>query len=277
MSGKRKIIVAAFVLIVAGVFVAVLAGGKWKSPTSREEEYSINTEEYETNGTETGINIDADTVTGIETGQDTETDINADVINPNSVIKAMVYMESSEAGGNGSIYEITEDEVIIVTTYHLLHDSETIGVRFYDNMYAEASVIGVNEKHDVGFVKIPLNEIPGDTVKRIKAIQRNDSMYDSLSQGSPMAYHFLSYDGIFVCQETREGSIGAMNWYVEDFDDELIYNYCKIQPGMSGCAAVAEDGSYIGMVIGGYENESAALSIRVIDKVYQELKEFTKS
>ena len=203
--------------------------------------------------------------------------IREDIRIKDSVIKAMVYMESSVAGGNGSIYEITEDEVIIVTTYHLLQDNETIGVRFYDNMYAEGSVIGVNEKHDVGFVKIPLNEIPGDTVQRIKAIQRNDSMYDSLSQGSPMAYHFLSYDGIFVCQETREGSIGAMNWYVEDFDDELIYNYCKIQPGMSGCAAVAEDGSYIGMVIGGYENESAALSIRVIDKVYQELEEFTKS
>lgn len=224
--------------------MAVLAGGKWKSPTSREEEISINTEE----------NID-----------------------PDSVIRAMVYMENNGAGGNGSIYEITEDEVIIVTTYHLLQNGETISIRFHDNMYAEGSVIGVNEKHDVGFVKIPLNEIPGDTVQRIKAIQRNDSMYDTLSQGSPMAYHFLSYDGIFVCQETREGSIGAMNWYVEDFDDELIYNYCKIQPGMSGCAAVAEDGSYIGMVIGGYENESAVLSIRVIDKVYQELKEFTKS
>lgn len=270
MSGKRKIIVAAFVLIVAGVFVAVLAGGKWKSPTSREEEYSINTEEYETT-------TNSEEYETIEMDTDTVTDTSIDNIDPDSVIKAMVYMESSVAGGNGSIYEITEDEVIILTTYHLLQDNETIGVRFYDNMYAEASVIGVNEKHDVGFVKIPLNEIPGDTVKRIKAIQRNDSMYDSLSQGSPMAYHFLSYDGIFVCQETFEGSIGAMNWYVEDFDDELIYNYCKIQPGMSGCAAVAEDGSYIGMVIGGYENESTALSIRVIDKVYQELEEFTKS
>lgn len=244
MSGKRKIIVAAFVLIVAGVFVAVLAGGKWKSPTSREEEISINTEE----------NID-----------------------PDSVIRAMVYMENNGAGGNGSIYEITEDEVIIVTTYHLLQNGETISIRFHDNMYAEGSVIGVNEEHDVGFVSVVLEEIPSDTVKRIGAIQRNDSLYDSLKQGDFVAYHFLSYDGIFVCQETHEGTIGAMNWYVEDFDDELIYNYSEVQPGMSGCAAVAEDGSYIGMVIGGYKNESAVLSIRVIDKVYQELKEFTKS
>ena len=200
-----------------------------------------------------------------------------DVIDPESAIKAMVYMESSKAGGNGSVYKITEEEIIIVTTYHLLQDSETIGVRFYDNMYAEGNVIGINEKHDVGFVKIPLDEIPGDTVQRVKAIQRNDSMYASLIQGSSMAYYFLTYDGTFVCQEIYEGSIGAMNWYVEEFDDELIYNYCKIQPGMSGCATVAKDGSYIGMVIGGYENESVALSIRVIDQVYEELTGFTES
>ncbi len=234
MSGKRKIIVGTFILIVAGLLLSIFIIGRWKIR-------------------------------------------NADGIDPDSALKAMVYMENNGAGGNGSIYQITQEEVIIVTTYHLLQNSETIDIRFYDNMYAEGNVIGVNEKHDVGFVKVALEEIPSETVKRIKAIQRNDSMYASLSQGSPMAYHFLSYDGVFVCQETHEGSIGDMNWYVEDFDDELIYSYCEVQPGMSGCAAVAEDGSYIGMVIGGYENESAALSIRVIDKVYQDLEDFTKS
>lgn len=200
-----------------------------------------------------------------------------EIVLKDSAIKAMVYMDNNGAGGNGSIYEITEEEVIIVTTYHLLQDGKTIGVRFYDNMYAEGSMIGVNKEHDVGFVSVALEEIPSETVKRIGAIQRNDSLYDSLKQGDFVVYPFLSYDGVFVCQESYEGSIGAMNWYVEEFGDELIYNYCQVQPGMSGCAAVAEDGSYIGMVIGGYENESAALSIRVIDKVYQELEDFTKS
>lgn len=244
MSGKKKIIATTVILVIAGLIVSFWGIGSWKLEN-------------------------ADKLPMIET------DINA--IDPDSVIKAMVYMESGAAGGNGSIYEMTKEEVIIVTTYHLLQNAEKVNVRFYDNMYAEASVIGTNEKHDVGFVSIPVDEVPVDTLKRIKAIQRNDNTYDSLMQGSPMTYYFLSFDGIFVCQEVYEGSIGAMNWYVEDFDDELIYNYCKVQPGMSGCAAVAEDGSYIGMVIGGYENESAALSIRVIDKVYQELEDFTKS
>ena len=200
-----------------------------------------------------------------------------DSIPQDSAIKAMVYMESNGAGGNGSVYKITEEEVIIVTTYHLLQQEETLGVRFYDNIYVEGIVMGVNQEHDVGFVRIPLNEIPEETIERISCIQRNDSLYDSLTQGDAVEYHFLSYDGIFVCQESRTGTIGDMNWYVADFDDYLIYNYCEVQPGMSGCGAIAEDGSYIGMVIGGYDNESAALSIQVIDKVYQKLENFTKS
>ena len=269
MSRKKKLIATTVVLVIAGLIVALWCIRSWKFenldkfPMIETENCSIDIEESETIGTEVDI------VSG------TETDIN--VIDPEGVIKAMVYLENGAAGGNGSIYEMTKEEVIIVTTYHLLQNAEKVSVRFYDNMYAEASVIGINEKHDVGFVSIPVDEVPVDTLNRIKAIQRNDSMYDSLIQGSPMAYHFLFYDGTFVCQEVRKGSIGAMNWYVEDFEDELIYSYCEVQPGMSGCAAIAEDGSYIGMFIGGYENESAAISIRVIDKVYQELEIFTKS
>jgi serine protease Do len=166
VSGKKKIIATTVVLVIAGLIVSFWNIGSRKVentdkiPMVETENCSTHIEESETIGTE------VDTVSG------TETDIN--VIDPDSVIKAMVYMESGAAGGNGSIYEMTEDEVIIVTTYHLLQNAEKVNVRFYDNMYAEASVIGINEKHDVGFVSIPVDEVPVDTLKRIKAIQRND-------------------------------------------------------------------------------------------------------
>ena len=252
MVGKRKNLFIAVGLIVVGLLVT----GIWKigqiDSAERDREELGNT--------------DIEMV-----------DMDVEAVDSESALRAMVYMENNGAGGNGSIYKITKDEVIIVTTYHLLQNGETISIRFHDNMYVEGSVSGVNEEHDVGFVKIPLEEVPSETAKRIGAIQRNADLYDSLAQGDYVEYLFLSYDGVFVCQESHKGAIGDMNWYVEDFNDELIYNYCEVQPGMSGCAAIAEDGSYIGMVIGGYENESAALSIRVIDKVYQELEDFTKS
>lgn len=190
----------------------------------------------------------------------------------NSALKAMVFIEDNGYGGNGSVYKIKEDELVIVTTYHLLQNGEDVTVRFPDNRAVEGKVFGVNKKHDVGFVTVRTEDIPYETLENVRTVQTKYMTYDSLEQGDYMEYCFLSYDGVFVCQETYEGSIGHMNWYVPDFDDHLIYNYCKVRPGMSGCAAVAADGSYLGMVIGGYDNESAALSVHVIDKVYQELE-----
>lgn len=188
-----------------------------------------------------------------------------------SALKAMVFIEDNGYGGNGSVYKINEEELVIVTTYHLLQNGEDVTVRFPDNRAVEGNVLGVNEKHDVGFVTVRIEDIPTDTMENVAVIRTRQSMYDSLEQGDYVEYCFLSYDGVFVNQEINKGSIGHMNWYVPDFDDYLIYNYCDVRPGMSGCAAVAEDGSYLGMLIGGYDNESTALSIKVIDKVYQEL------
>ena len=189
-----------------------------------------------------------------------------------SAIKAMVFIEDNGYGGNGSVYMIKKEELIIVTTYHLLQNGEDVTVRFSDNRAAQGKVLGVNEKHDVGFVIVQTEDIPSETLENVAAVQTKQEMYDSLMPGDYMEYCFLSYDGVFVNREIYKGSIGHMNWYVPDFDDYLIYNYCKVRPGMSGCAAVAADGSYLGMVIGGYDNESVALSVHVIDKVYQELK-----
>lgn len=193
-------------------------------------------------------------------------------IRKESAMKAMVFIEDNGYGGNGSVYRMKEEELIIVTTYHLLQNGEDVLVRFPDNRAAEGKVLGVNKKHDVGFVTVMTDDIPIETYKKIAAVQTKKSLYDSLEQGDYMEYCFLSYDGIFVNRESYQGSIGHMNWYVPDFDDYLIYNYCEVRPGMSGCAAVAADGSYLGMVIGGYQNESAALSVKVIDEVYEEFE-----
>lgn len=189
-----------------------------------------------------------------------------------SAPKAMVFLINEEVGGNGSVYRIEEDELIVVTTYHLLQKAEKVRIIFQDNSSADGTVIGVNEKHDVGFVEVEIEDIQQETLKNIACIQTKQSVYDSLEQGDYMEYCFLEYKNGAVLPRTNQGTIGHTNWYVSDFDDNLIYNYCNVKPGMSGCAAVAADGSYLGMMIGGYDNESGALSIRVIDKVYQELE-----
>ncbi len=196
---------------------------------------------------------------------------------------AMVYLINGSQGGNGSIFRMEKDNIIIVTTYHLLQDSESVQVYFpnwsttndiaisnYSN--AEGTVILTNKEHDVGFVKVDAKQIGSEIKKNLKKILYNEKAYKLLEAGDAMEYCYLKWNNGVMSVVTQKGSIGHKNWYVKELKDYLIYNYCDVEPGMSGCAAVAEDGSYIGMMIGGNLNESGALSIQVIEKIYEDIE-----
>lgn len=189
-----------------------------------------------------------------------------------SATKAMVYITNQEQGGNGSIYKIEDDRLIVVTTYHLLQDSDTVMVYFQDQTIAEGNVIAVNEKHDVGFVVVDNSQLTTASLAELSSVVYDKASFDKVEAGDAMEYRYLEWNGGHVSATSQKGSIGHMNWYIEDFDDYFIYNYCDVTPGMSGCAAVAEDGTYLGMMVGGASNESGALSAQTIEKIYADIE-----
>lgn len=185
-----------------------------------------------------------------------------------SATKAMVYITNLDQGGNGSIYKIEDDRLVIVTTYHLVQDSDTVMIYLPDQSIFQGEVLLVNKEHDVGFVTVDMEQVSEETLEQIDYVRFDEKTFDKLQTGDYMEYRYLEWNGGHVSSTTSEGSIGHMNWYIEDFDDYFIYNYCDVEPGMSGCAAVAEDGSYIGMMIGGAINESGALNVKTIEEIY---------
>ena len=185
-----------------------------------------------------------------------------------SATKAMVYITNLDQGGNGSIYKIEDDRLVIVTTYHLVQDSDTVMIYLPDQSIFQGEVLLVNKEHDVGFVTVDMEQVYEETLEQIDYVRFDEKTFDKLQTGDYMEYRYLEWNGGHVSSTTSEGSIGHMNWYIEDFDDYFVYNYCDVEAGMSGCAAVAEDGSYIGMMIGGAINESGALSVKTIEEIY---------
>ncbi len=185
-----------------------------------------------------------------------------------SASKAMVYITNEGYGGNGSVYRITDTELVIVTTHHLLQDSEEVMIYFPYPAIVKGTVVGVNKQHDVGFVEIRTEDITDEMLKDISTVYYDEKAVDALKIDDAMEYRFLEWNDGNVSSVKHKGKIGHTNWYIDDFDDYFIYNYCEVAPGMSGCAAVTEDGSYIGMMIGGVDNESGALSAKTIKEIY---------
>ena len=190
----------------------------------------------------------------------------------NSATKAMVYITNEGYGGNGSIYDVKSDSLVIVTTYHLLQDSEDVMVYFPAQDIVPGKVLGVNVKHDVGFIEVRTEDIGFETLEDLSCVYYEETAVNELEIDDAMEYRFLEWNGGNVSSVMHKGKIGHTNWYIDDFDDYFIYNYCEVAPGMSGCAAVAEDGSYIGMMIGGVDNESGALSAKTIADIYASMR-----
>ena len=189
-----------------------------------------------------------------------------------SASKAMVYITNEGYGGNGSVFERKGNQLVIVTTYHLLQDGKEVMVHFPCQAIVTGNVIGVNEKHDVGFVEVNIADIADDALRTISAVHYNEKAIDELGIEDAMEYRFLEWNDGNVSAVKHKGKIGHTNWYIEDFDDYFIYNYCDVESGMSGCAAVTEDGSYIGMMIGGVDNESGVLSAKTIADIYAKIQ-----
>lgn len=184
------------------------------------------------------------------------------------VLPGIVGIRVGQYRGNGCILHKDEEKVILVTTRHLLDNGDDVDVTFYDKSKVKGQVIFLSDQHDAGFVCIAAEQLTKETYKKIRAVKYRERQYKKLKQNDKMQYGIMDHNDIV---SVKQGKIGNPNWYVEEFGDYMLYNYCEAVPGMSGCGAFDEHGNYIGMLIGGYDNESACLPVNTILELYKKL------
>lgn len=170
--------------------------------------------------------------------------------------------------GSGVILAIEEDEILIISNQHLLKYGSDTKVIFYDGTEAKGHVIGVSDEYDVGFLRVSTENLPLALLGNIRSISVDDTCYYSLEQGDEIVL-VGSTDG--VAKSVYEGTIGSMWYYIEDFDEYMIYNYCYAKPGMSGGGTYDAHGHYIGMITGGNGSESASLPLPIILEEYRKI------
>ena len=168
---------------------------------------------------------------------------------------------------NGSIYAIEKERIIIVSTAHLLTRGNDVTVTFFDGTSLPGRVVYFSSEHDVRFVEVSKEQITKETLEKLKPVRRRFPL-SFIREGDTMQYAVFHEDHTFRC---IQGTVGNPSFYVEEFKDFLIYNYCEAYPGMSGCGMFDQKGHYCGMLIGGYDNESAALSVELIEQLYKKL------
>lgn len=162
------------------------------------------------------------------------------------------YQQESESAGTGIIISQTDEELMIVTNYHVVEGFETLTVTFDDESSVEADIKGTDAEHDLAVIAVPLDSISDDTMNAIAIATLGDSTKLKVGEPAIAIGNALGYG-----QSVTTGVISALNrgnittdqttGEQEVSDVSLIQTDAAINPGNSGGALVNANGEVIGI------------------------------
>lgn len=153
-----------------------------------------------------------------------------------------------KANGSGIIVAQSDEEMLIVTNYHVIQDNNNLYVKFIDDREATAYVKGTSPENDLAIVSVFLDDMSEKTLDSIAIAAFGDS--DRLQVGEPAIAigNSLGYG-----QSVTTGVISALNRTVyadeQDMTEQgyLIQTDAAINPGNSGGALLNVKGEVIGI------------------------------
>ena len=175
---------------------------------------------------------------------------------PWSVQTSCVRIQADGHYGSGSLLEVSENELIIVTNRHVLqYWNEDSYVTFFNGATCGGEVLWLSEEADIGFLKANLQTLSEEEKRDLQAIE--------IAGESPQKgdYFFMIDMASDVWnKKLYEGQILEPKIYIEEFGTDMLYGESCFSPGMSGCGIFDMQGRYIGMLTGGtQQNEIAAV------------------
>ena len=176
------------------------------------------------------------------------------------------FSSEAQSSGSGIIVNENEEELLIVTNYHVVADADTLKVQFINESVADAQVKGADSNMDLAVIAVRLDTLDADTKNAISLAKLGDS--DSLKVGEPAIAigNALGYG-----QSVTTGVISALDRQIEISEDgsttgNLIQTDAAINPGNSGGALLNVKGEVIGInsnKIGGSAIEGMGYAIPI--------------
>ena len=134
--------------------------------------------------------------------------------------------QESTSVGSGVIINKSDNEIDILTNYHVIEDAKTLTVTLADNSNVEASVKGTDQDRDLAIISIKASDCSSDTLKSIAVA----TMGSSTSTG-------------IVSATNRSVSTDSSS----DSTQTYIQTDAAINPGNSGGALLNMQGELIGI------------------------------
>lgn len=182
---------------------------------------------------------------------------------------AIVQINMGTYYGSGVLWDIRDDQLVIVSNYHLLKEGETGTVIFRSGTKVQGVVVGLSDTKDIGFMEVSLLDLEREDWMLLRFADKNLKNYDTLQAGDHL---FVVGSATGAGQDYYEGTIGNVSYYFPEFGSDMLYGYCKAMPGMSGGGTFDETGHFIGMLTAGTaEDEIASLPVEFVVEEFQKI------
>lgn len=183
------------------------------------------------------------------------------------------YSQENESAGSGIIVGKNDDELLLVTNYHVVEGTEELTVTFADDEQASAQIKGTDSKRDLAVIAVQLSDIKPDTMDSIVIAKLGDSKNLIVGEQVVAIGNSLGYG-----QSVTVGVVSALDRPIgvtsmdpnEEINTEatFIQTDAAINPGNSGGALLNMRGQVIGInsnKIGGTVVEGMGYAIPISD------------
>lgn len=234
-------------------------------PVAEEEETVVSDSGIDTTSTQTVTTVVTDVTEVVDNVMPAVVSI-TNIYTETTSFWGQSYSSEAQSSGSGIIVNENEEELLIVTNYHVVQDADSLKVQFINDTVADAQVKGADSNMDLAVIAVRLESLDADTKNAISLAKLGDS--DSLKVGEPAIAigNALGYG-----QSVTTGVISALDRQIEISEDgsttgNLIQTDAAINPGNSGGALLNVKGEVIGInsnKIGGSAIEGMGYAIPI--------------
>ena len=173
--------------------------------------------------------------------------------------------QESEGAGSGVIISENDAELLIITSNHVVEDTDSVSVTFIDETTIAATIKSSNPEEDIAIVSVKLTDISEETLNNIKiasmATEEVEVGEGVIAIGNALGYGQSVTTGI-VSALQREVTVDNITLYLMQTD-------AAINPGNSGGALLNMNGELIGINEAKYSSngvEGMGFAIPILEK-----------
>ena len=151
---------------------------------------------------------------------------------------------TTEGAGSGVIVYENDNEIFVLTNYHVIENSSELSVKFIDGKSYDATVKGISERKDIAIVSVSKKNIDNETLKQIKIATLGNSNELKVGNGIITIGNALGYG-----QSVTTGVVSALNREVstDEYIQDMIQIDAAINGGNSGGALLNSKGEVVGI------------------------------